>query len=206
MTKYRPENPPVAVDSILQEYLYRQLTLISSALDEVEDIKLRQDNVERSRPREGQIAYADGVNWNPDGLSGEGFYGYYAGSWHFLGVTGAAIPHEVSFYFSGTPGNSEVIYRYVTGRAFLLSSGLPLSVGLFRIAPVGAQSYDILKDGGGGEVSIGSMDFAPASQTATFTFGADEDFQLNDVLIIRAPASADGTATDLSVNLAGKIV
>ena len=35
------------------------------------------------KPRDGDIRYADGTNWNP--FSGEGFYGYYAGSWVKLG-------------------------------------------------------------------------------------------------------------------------
>lgn len=35
------------------------------------------------KPRDGVIAMADGVNWNPG--SGPGFYGYRAGSWRLLG-------------------------------------------------------------------------------------------------------------------------
>jgi len=37
-----------------------------------------------SNPADGDIAYADGVTWNPGGL-GEGFYGYYDTSWKRLG-------------------------------------------------------------------------------------------------------------------------
>lgn len=40
-------------------------------------------NVVPDKPRSGDIVYADGTNWNPG--SGQGFYGYYAGAWHFLG-------------------------------------------------------------------------------------------------------------------------
>ena len=35
------------------------------------------------KPRDGNVAFADGTNWNPG--SGKGFYGYYSGAWHFLG-------------------------------------------------------------------------------------------------------------------------
>lgn len=36
-----------------------------------------------TKPRDGQIFFADGTDWNPG--SGQGFYGYYAGAFHFLG-------------------------------------------------------------------------------------------------------------------------
>lgn len=36
-----------------------------------------------AKPQDGQIAYADGVSWNP-GL-GQGFYGYYGAAWNRLG-------------------------------------------------------------------------------------------------------------------------
>ena len=35
------------------------------------------------KPRDGMIAMAEGVNWNPG--SGAGVYVYRAGSWRFLG-------------------------------------------------------------------------------------------------------------------------
>lgn len=39
--------------------------------------------VEPKKPRDGVLAMADGVNWDPG--SGAGFYGYRAGSWRFFG-------------------------------------------------------------------------------------------------------------------------
>ena len=41
-------------------------------------------SVAPKKPRDGVVAMADGVNWNPSG-GGAGFYGYYAGSWKKLG-------------------------------------------------------------------------------------------------------------------------
>jgi hypothetical protein len=37
-----------------------------------------------TKPRNGDIRYADGTLWSPS-AGGEGFYGYYAGSWKKLG-------------------------------------------------------------------------------------------------------------------------
>jgi len=36
-----------------------------------------------SKPRDGDVVFADGTDWDPG--SGQGYYGYYAATWHFLG-------------------------------------------------------------------------------------------------------------------------
>lgn len=38
---------------------------------------------EPPKPYDGQMVIADGTNWDPG--SGAGYYGYYNGSWRFLG-------------------------------------------------------------------------------------------------------------------------
>ncbi len=62
-----------------------ELRHISNALSEVETdtILMTQWNAKPAKLYDGLMAYADGTNWNPG--SGEGFYGYYAAAWHFLG-------------------------------------------------------------------------------------------------------------------------
>lgn len=40
-------------------------------------------NAPPTKPFEGLIVIADGTNWNPG--NGVGYYGYYDGSWLFLG-------------------------------------------------------------------------------------------------------------------------
>lgn len=37
------------------------------------------------RLRVGMVRYADGTNWNPDGVNGEGLYVYKSTGWTFLG-------------------------------------------------------------------------------------------------------------------------
>lgn len=46
-------------------------------------IRYREMHTVPSKPREGDVFFADGVDWNPG--SGQGFYGYYGGAFHFLG-------------------------------------------------------------------------------------------------------------------------
>lgn len=46
-------------------------------------LRLVEQHAVPSKPREGDVVFADGTDWNPG--SGQGFYGYYAAAWHFLG-------------------------------------------------------------------------------------------------------------------------
>jgi hypothetical protein len=47
------------------------------------ELRLPTLSAEPVRPRDGTVSYADGTAWDPG--SGEGIYGYYAGSWKKLG-------------------------------------------------------------------------------------------------------------------------
>lgn len=79
MRDYRPSSPP-ATDSVeaLGRWAYEQLELISQAVPgEIPQLTISH-NAPR-RPRNGQLVYADGSDWNPG--SGEGFYGYENGAW-----------------------------------------------------------------------------------------------------------------------------
>lgn len=79
-----PSTPPENPDEF-QIWMQDELRHISDALSEVETdaVLLSEFNAEPDKLYDGRIAYADGTNWNPG--SGQGFYGYYAAAWHFLG-------------------------------------------------------------------------------------------------------------------------
>lgn len=49
----------------------------------VDTIRLVELHEEPKKPRSGDVALADGTDWNPG--SGAGYYGYYGGAWHKLG-------------------------------------------------------------------------------------------------------------------------
>lgn len=85
MADYIPSVPPPGLDSILHQFLEEQFRYISEALQEVENIQLKQLNAPPDRPRDGLIVLADGTNWEPVVAGGEGYYGYYAAAWHKLG-------------------------------------------------------------------------------------------------------------------------
>ena len=80
---YVPSAVP-ADPSELSEFLKLELLTISREIAEKRPFMLLQNlNKAPDKPRDGMVVKADGTNWNPG--SGEGFYGYYASAWAFLG-------------------------------------------------------------------------------------------------------------------------
>ncbi len=84
MSTYEPDPFPAGDDVVsLANWLWREFNKLAAAFLGIENILLEEKNVEPEKPRSGLIVLADGTNWNPG--DGQGFYGYYAGSWHKLG-------------------------------------------------------------------------------------------------------------------------
>ena len=78
--RYSPEYPSDATP----EFLWRELNRISDELNFIHDGHADVLNVAPDKPRQGDIRYADGTNWNPG--SGEGLYIFKSSSaWVFLG-------------------------------------------------------------------------------------------------------------------------
>lgn len=71
---YRPSGQPIE----------QELQAIAEAMQFPRpELLLGMLYVAPTKPRDGMIVLADGVNWNPG--SGAGYYGYRAGAWRFLG-------------------------------------------------------------------------------------------------------------------------
>lgn len=80
---YNPTIPPQQLDRI-PEYLYDELLQISSILRNVQEGREHPVlYVAPGKPREGMIAVADGVEWNPGG-TGPGHYEFIGGKWRKL--------------------------------------------------------------------------------------------------------------------------
>jgi hypothetical protein len=71
-TSYVPADPP-ADPAQLQRYLREEMAKISAAIQALAAGHLDKQNVAPAKPRDGDIRYADGVNWNP-GAGGKGIY------------------------------------------------------------------------------------------------------------------------------------
>lgn len=81
---YSHSEVPSLEDKTLTRFLREELRKISEALNEVPDrMSVQELHVEPPKPRDGNIVFADGTDWNPG--SGRGYYGYSNGAWVFLG-------------------------------------------------------------------------------------------------------------------------
>lgn len=74
---YHPNQAPHDVKE-LQRYLDAELNRIAEAIRLVSEGHIDASHVAPDKPREGDIRYADGTNWDPG--SGEGIYFYSSAS------------------------------------------------------------------------------------------------------------------------------
>jgi len=72
-TRYTPSNVPANAED-LPTYLQKELDRLSSIISNIADGHFDVVHVAPERPREGDIRFADGTNWNPG--NGKGFYYY----------------------------------------------------------------------------------------------------------------------------------
>ena len=87
VNRWSPNPAPVDPQQ-LPDYLFRELNRLGDILFNIDTFRLEPTNVDpedeggtnRGKPRNGDIRYADGTNWNPGG-TGEGIYAYTNGSW-----------------------------------------------------------------------------------------------------------------------------
>ena len=67
----------------LSSYLQAELNKLSIAINNIADGHFDTSNVAITKPRAGDVRYADGSNWNPG--NGEGLYIYLSnGAWSKL--------------------------------------------------------------------------------------------------------------------------
>lgn len=115
--------------------------------------------------------------------------------------TGAAV-YDIAGYTLSQPTDAAVISRFRTPRAFTLPAGLTDSEGGSGVAPTGAVSYPIKKNGS----QVGTMDFGAGSNSATFTMATETSFAIGDLLTVEAPATADATHDEIAFTLVATLV
>ena len=75
---YTPGIPPSDAAE-MRRFLFEELGKISAALATLSAGHLDKAYVAPSKPRDGDVRYADGTSWNPGG--GSGIYYYNGTSW-----------------------------------------------------------------------------------------------------------------------------
>ena len=76
---YAPGEPPIDA-SQLQRFLRDELQQISAAIQALAAGHLDKQDSAPAKPRDGDMRYADGTNWNPGG-SGKGIYIHNGAVW-----------------------------------------------------------------------------------------------------------------------------
>ena len=87
VNRWSPNPAPVDPQQ-LPDYLFRELNRLGDILFNIDTFRLEPTNVDpeneggtnKGKPRNGDIRYADGTNWNPGG-TGEGIYAYTNDAW-----------------------------------------------------------------------------------------------------------------------------
>ena len=100
---------------------------------------------------------------------------------------------------------SAVILMYTFDRTVTFVSGLTGSTGAANAVAAGAWVGDIQKSvaGPASFSNVGTIDFAGAADTATFTMASTTVFNSGDVMRVLAESPADGTLADITVTLKG---
>lgn len=76
---YVPDTPPANQEDF-NRYVYDQLNKVGAAVALLAAGHLDKTTVAPTKPRDGDIRYADGTNWNPTG-GGAGIYWFNGTVW-----------------------------------------------------------------------------------------------------------------------------
>lgn len=119
----------------------------------------------------------------------------------FNGTTNITQPFDVHAFYPGIPTASAKVVSVPVARAVGFVANFSGSYGAASAAATASTAFDVQKNGS----SIGTITFAAAASTATFTTtaGAAQSLAAGDVISIIAPASPDATLADPGFVLAG---
>ena len=82
-------NPAPVEPMALPDYLFDELNRLGDIIFNIDMLQLAKSSVapgaeavRKTKPRDGDIRYADGTDWNPGG--GEGIYAFFNNAWNKL--------------------------------------------------------------------------------------------------------------------------
>lgn len=188
MSVYVPETVPLDVCSPeLSEYLFREFLRIGDAAEVAGRITLPELNIAPERPQQGDIFYADGVNWNPGG--GEGIYGRVGTSWIKLseGIGSGPSFDRIRLTAADDAGLASTLHAFQIGA----SSGANIAAdGNEIMARNNGAAAQLFLNNDGGIVSAGVGGFSttgpittngqvvfPAAQNASANANTLDDYE-----------------------------
>lgn len=197
---YTPRNVP-SDPAALPDFLRSEFQRLQEELGAAQALlRIAEINVDPSKPRQGDIRLADGTNWDPiaDGLQQPVWFD--GTQWQPFGYPSyPSSPYDAGGYYPSTPGSSVMMTRHVFTRAVTFPVDLTGSQGDAETAATSDTNFDLQKNG----VSFGTMTFAAAATTATFTCASGASFSAGDVLTVIAPGTPDATLADIGWMLKG---
>ena len=114
-----------------------------------------------------------------------------------IATTGS--PYYLHFFYPGLSVSNGLMSFIVYMTTVEYTAGLSGSYVKSITGATGSSTYSMKKNG----VEFGTFNFAPAATSGTFTVSSDVVFNAGDTLKIVAPALADATLADISLNLKG---
>ena len=125
LNRWTPNPAPVNNDN-LSDYLFNELNRLSDIIFNLDVMRLEQSNTAPDKPRDGDIRYADGTNWNPG--QGENLYYFDGTNWiAFAGGSGSGSYAE--FYDTSQQTVASINTAYpVTWNGTDVADGVSLNV------------------------------------------------------------------------------
>lgn len=87
---YTPSDVPTSAEALPSFLAFEHQSIARAFTSQQPYVYIQTLNVAPTKPKEGQIAKADGTNWNPG--SGAGVYVYQAGVWVAFSAISTAEP------------------------------------------------------------------------------------------------------------------
>jgi len=117
-------NPAPVNNEKLSDYLFSELNRLSDIIFNLDLMRLEQTNQSVEKPRDGDIRYADGTNWNPG--QGQNLYYYDGTNWiAFAGGSGAGDWGQLVKTASQTAPAADTAYT-ITWDNVVYSSGISI--------------------------------------------------------------------------------
>ena len=196
---YTPRVPPSAEGDRLR-WLVEEFRAINQHLNtkSVPIWRIAQTHVTPDKPRDGDVRYANGTDWEP----GAGIGPYIrvdastAGAARWVPMF--ARPYEVACYCPDKPTASMIVLLHVFARQIILPANLTGSQGRLNATATAAANFALVRVQSTATAStFGAMSFTTNSLFASFSTTA-VTFSAGDTLKVLAPASPDTTASDLA--------
>jgi hypothetical protein len=123
---------------------------------------------------------------------------FLSGSGTFI-TPNTGLSYDLALFAPGVLAASALCMRTVFCRAVTFPTNFSGSVATAGTAATASTTFNLAKNG----TNIGTLVFAAAGTTGTFTVAGGASFAINDNLTVTAPASADATLANVSVTLTG---